>query len=471
LFLLGATLCIPKKSKKNHFFAISLSCCPFPFQSVGSIMPRKNNRQRFICRLEAFMQWRKKQDTIRRLLRDNSDEEDSMASLNEIIDATVQRSYHRAVNSRYSYRNSYRKSYSAMVFERVLEEEDDDGGTTPWFTENEFLQHFRMHRSSFAHLVELIKDNDVFKGDINRKQAPVEHQLLVLLMYLGTTGSGASNARLRGFFGVGGGTIELFRNRCVTAIRSLRQHAITWPDEVERRIIARRIRKEYDWPNTVGIADGTLFPLTYEPQSEDAPDYSGRKFKYSLTVMIVNDDNRRVRYYYAGMPGSCHDARVYRQTKLFKNPAEYFSPDQFIVADSALPNSPTVVSAFKSPTGYALGEEEQKFNTHLGRLRVLSEHTIGILKGRFPWLKSIPMVVTDKPSSLRKILQYIDCCIIMHNLMIERDDEVPDDWCDTDDISLIDVAEELNEGVNNEQSPPDARRRNLHEMFQQWSIY
>jgi hypothetical protein len=432
-------------------------------------MPRKNKRQGFIRTLESFMRWREKQDTIRRFLRDNSDDEDSMATLNLLIDTAVQRSYQRALNSRYSYRNFYRKGYSKTVFERVLEEEDDDAGTTPWLTENEFLQNFRMQRSSFAHLVELIKDHDVFKGDINRKQAPVEHQLLVLLMYLGTSASGASNARLRGFFGVGSGTIELYRNRCITAICSLRQHAITWPDELERRLISRRIRDEYHWPNTVGIADGTLFPLTYEPQSEDAPDYSGRKFKYSLTVMIVNDDNRRIRYYYAGMPGSCHDARVYRQTKLFKNPAAYFSPGQFIVADSALPNSATVVSAFKSPTGYALGEEEQKFNTHLGRLRVLSEHTIGILKGRFPWLKSIPMVLTDKPSSLRKVLQYIDCCIIVHNLLVEVD-EIPDDWCDTDDISLIDFTDELNDGVN-EQSAPDARRSSLHEFFQQWSIY
>jgi hypothetical protein len=332
-------------------------------------MPRKNSRQRFIRVIESFMQWREKEDNIRRFLKDNSDDEDSMATLNDLIDEAVQRSYRRALNSRYSYRNSYRKGYSTTVFERVLEEEDDDGGTTPWLTENEFLQHFRMHRSSFAHLVGLIKDHDVFKGEGNRKQAPIEHQLLVLLMYLGTSGSGASNARLRGFFGVGAGTIELYRNRCVTAIRSLRQHAITWPDAKERKLIARRIFDEYHWPQTVGIADGTLFPLMYEPQSEDAPDYSGRKFKYSLTVMIVNDDNRRIRYYYAGMPGSCHDARVYRQTKLFKFPANHFSPEQFIVADSALPNSPTVVTAYKSPTGYALGVEEQKFNTHrLSRL-------------------------------------------------------------------------------------------------------
>jgi hypothetical protein len=432
-------------------------------------MPRKNPRRGFICTLESFMQWRKEQDHIRQLLRDNSDDEDSMATLNEIIDAAVQRSYQRALNTRYSYRNSYRKSISAMVFERVLEENDVNGGSTPWFTETEFLQHFRMHRSSFVHLVELIKEHDVFKTGSKRKQAPVEHQLLVLLMYLGTSASGASNARLRGFFGIGGGTSELYRNRCVTAIRCLRQHAIQWPDVVERKVISRRIFDDYHWPNTVGIADGTLFPLTYEPQSEDAPDYSGRKFKYSLTVMIVNDDRRRIRYYYAGMPGSCHDARVYRQTKLFKYPEQHFSPHEFIVADSALPNSPTVVSAFKSPAGYALGVDEQKFNTHLGRLRVLSEHTIGILKGRFPWLKSIPMVVTNNPSSLRKILQYIDCCIVLHNLLIEVD-EIPDDWYDTDDISQIDFTEALDEGVN-ELGPPDARRRNLQEMFQQWSIY
>jgi hypothetical protein len=355
------------------------------------------------------------------------------------------------------------------VFNRVLEDDDSTGSNQPWLTNEEFLQNFRMQRGSFVQLVDLIKDHEVFQQKGKKKQAPVAHQLLVLLMYLGTSGSGASNPRLRSFFGLGRGTVELYRNRCVTAICSLRDQAIQWPDEAERTIIARRILKEFNWPNTIAIADGTLFPLTYEPQSEDAPDYSGRKFKYSLTVMIVNDDKRRIRYYYSGMPGTCHDARVYRQTRLFKYPEQYFGPQQFLVADSALPNSPTVVSAYKCPNGHSLNMDQSLFNTHLGRIRITSEHTIGILKGRFPWLKSIPMVITERASSVRKILQYIDCCIVLHNLLIEND-EIPDDWCDTDDISLLDFTDKLNDPIEGN-SPPDERRRAVHDLFRNWNMY
>ena len=39
--------------------------------------------------------------------------------------------------------------------------------------------------------------------------------------------------------------------------------------------IAKRILHDYDFVNNIGVADGTLLPLTYEPQSEDAPDYHG----------------------------------------------------------------------------------------------------------------------------------------------------------------------------------------------------
>ena len=49
-----------------------------------------------------------------------------------------------------------------------------------------------------------------------------------------------------------------------------------------------------DCINCIGIANGTLFPLTYEPQSEDAPDYHGCKFAYLMTSLIVNDDIKRI---------------------------------------------------------------------------------------------------------------------------------------------------------------------------------
>ena len=319
----------------------------------------------------------------------SDDDDDSLSSL---LDAALQKAYNHLSQSRYVRRLTYRGS-TFGVFARDLASSTE----TPWLTEEEFQEKYRLRRDSFSRLVALVRDHKIFTSPPNkRKQAPVEYQLMVLLHYLGTAGSGASNPRLRNQFGLGRGTTQLYRDQCVVAIRSLRDQVITWPDEEERERIAKRVQAQFDLPNCIAVADGTLIPLQFQPHCVDAPDYSGRKHQYSLSVMVVNDDQRRVRYYLGGFPGSAHDSRVYSATKLAQTPHNYFGTKYYLVGDSAFENSASVVSCFKAPRGHSLGIEEERFNTHIGRFRVTSEHTIGMLKARFPWMRCMPMVITDK---------------------------------------------------------------------------
>ena len=122
----------------------------------------------------------------------------------------------------------------------------------------------------------------------------MEHQVLVFLQYLGNSGSGGSNPYVRNIFGIGHGTADKFKYHCINAIHSLQDYLIFWPNQTEWKDIASCMFVKYDWVNCIGIANGTLFPLTYEPQSEDAPDYHGCKFAYLMITMIVNDDNKRI---------------------------------------------------------------------------------------------------------------------------------------------------------------------------------
>ena len=82
--------------------------------------------------------------------------------------------------------------------------------------------------------------------------------------------------------------------------------------------------------------------------------------------------------------------------------------------------------------------EQELFNDALKSPRVLSEHCIGILKGRFPFLRSIRNLITDNKEDLKRILKYVSAAAILHNLLIEYDNEVPDDWIDFDDFSEMD---------------------------------
>jgi DDE superfamily endonuclease len=282
---------------------------------------------------------------------------------------------------------------SRAIFKRDLQHNDNANGLPPWLVDDEFLQKYRMHWASFKQLVELIKDHPIFHIDSNKDQAKPEHQLLLFLYYLGKSGSGASNSDLRNIFQIGRGTADCYKRRCVKAIRWLRDNVIKWPDNAERHEISKRILHKYTWINCVGVVDGTLFPLTYAPQSDDAPDYHGRKFLYSLSTIIVNDDEKRIRYYLAGYPGSTHDNRIYRNTRLYNNLLEYFGENGYLLGDCAFENTRGMVTSFKKLGGQQLDPNQEGFNTHVGKLRITSEHTIGMLKARFQFLRSIPMLL------------------------------------------------------------------------------
>ena len=268
---------------------------------------------------------------------------------------------------------------------------------------------------------------------------------MVLLFYLGIEGTGSSNERVRQVFGIGSGTAQKFRDRAVEAIRSLCEQAITWPDESERCQISSRIFKKYGFPNCIGIADGTLFPLALKPEKPDAPDYLGRKFGYSISTLVVCEDKQRIRYYLSGWPGSAHDNRIFDMSMLGRSPKDFFDDKQYIVGDSAYTPSVTIIPAFKKMPNKEMPREEELFNRKLARLHIISEHTIGILKARFPWLRNIRQKITVDDCSSQRVLEYIDVCVILHNLLIRIEPEeeaIPNDIIDHNDFDeMIDEGE------------------------------
>lgn len=119
---------------------------------------------------------------------------------------------------------------------------------------------------------------------------------------------------------------------------------------------------------------------------------------------------------------------------------------EYLLGDCAFENVWFIVSAFCKPFGTILPHEHKVFNDAEKPVQAILEHTIGILKGRFPWLCQIHTIITDDPKSIKCILEYIDAVIILHNLLVKRNDEIPEEWIDSDDFSDID---------NDEYAPPD----------------
>ena len=161
-------------------------------------------------------------------------------------------------------------------------------------------------------------------------------------------------------------------------------------------------------------------------------------------MLVVNDDKRRIRYFNAGWPGSTHDDRVFRNSRIVQKLAEHFRDTEYIIGDSAYTPMDFMISTYKKPIGAPLQPDKETFNTLPSKPRVTSEHTIGILKGRFPFLRSIRMRLSGK-KSFKKILRYITTCVVLHNFLVERrEDDIEEDW---DELSEIDANNELNRPV------------------------
>ena len=95
-----------------------------------------------------------------------------------------------------------------------------------------------------------------------------------MLHLLGNQGCTVSTTRSTHF--VGYGRHYLYCKMDLKAICSFRDKALFWDDAVERESISKQIVSEYDFPNCVGMGDGTLFPLAFTPSSDYASDYSVR---------------------------------------------------------------------------------------------------------------------------------------------------------------------------------------------------
>lgn len=198
-------------------------------------MPRTSQRKQVLKQLEQIIKRRKVEAAYQSLLFEDSDNEGEIfghdGSLHAVMDVMIQAAYDSISSRRYLFdRKPYRKGNSKLIFERDLQEDDGPDGTPPWLTDEEFLHKYRMHRDSFKMIVSLINNHPAFQSKGRKKQAPVAHQLMVFLYYIGVSGSGASFPRCRQVFGIGLGTCNNYRNRVVAAIRSLSDRVVRWPD-------------------------------------------------------------------------------------------------------------------------------------------------------------------------------------------------------------------------------------------------
>uniref|UniRef100_A0A034WKI8 Putative nuclease HARBI1 n=1 Tax=Bactrocera dorsalis TaxID=27457 RepID=A0A034WKI8_BACDO len=284
--------------------------------------------------------------------------------------------------------------------------------------ESRFNQMLRVRPEECERILELIKNDAVFKTSSSASELPIELQLKIVLYRLGSSGDGQSVRKVASLFGVGdGGTIKNVTQRIFKAILRLKNEFLYWPNERERLEIVSATGKEM--PGCVGYIDGSEIKLAEAPVMQHEIYYS-RKRQYSVKLQAICDYKLRIRQVTIGFPGSVHDAKIFSNCSLAKHPERFLSTSQWVAGDSAYPLKPYLITPFRQNSVEHRKEERDLFNAYFSKYRVRIENCFGLLKEKFGSLKELKFRMLST-SYKKECNDWIMVCCILHNMLISFD--------------------------------------------------
>ncbi|XP_049316918.1 uncharacterized protein LOC125779688 [Bactrocera dorsalis] len=296
------------------------------------------------------------------------------------------------------------------------------------FDDNRFNQMVRVRPDEFCYILNLIKHDEVFNTSSSTVQLPIKLQLKIVLCRLGSSGEGQSVHKVASLFGIGdGGTIYNLTRSIFKAILKLKSKFLFWPHERERQQIVSSTSTEM--PGCVGYVDGSEVKLSEAPVNEHTMYYS-RKRQYAVKLQAICDYNLRRRQLIVGYPGSVHDAKIFSNCLLFKQPERFLLTSQWIAGDSAYPLKPFLITQFRQNSSEYTEEERHSFNKYFSKYRVRVENCFGLLKEKFGSLKELKFRMHSRTNK-NQCNDWITVCCILHNILInfhienEDGNEVP----------------------------------------------
>ena len=122
--------------------------------------------------------------------------------------------------------------------------------------------------------------------------------------------------------------------------------------------------------------DGIHIPIKITDEKRNKRSYFCWKQYYSINLQAVATYDMRFIDIFAGWPGSSHDSRVFSNNPLYRTLPDRLrtGPGRLIdsyhiVADSAFPLKPEVLTPFKNARAAPLNDVQKKYNTHLSSKR------------------------------------------------------------------------------------------------------
>ena len=206
-------------------------------------------------------------------------------------------------------------------------------------------------------------------------------------------------------------------SRCIAAVSdALCSHAndfITFPNQQNQLEIQQSFLEKDGFPLVLGCIDGTHVPIV--APSENEPIYVNRKNEHSINIQAICDSNLKFIDVVARLPGSTHDAFIWRQSGLNQKitSGEVAIVNGWFLADSGYPLTHNILTPLLSPNTTG----ERRYNRAFLKTRKNIECAFGLWKSRW---RSMDRTGGSLCYSPGRVCKLVLATMILHNLCIQH---------------------------------------------------
>jgi len=213
-------------------------------------------------------------------------------------------------------------------------------------------------------------------------------------------------------FSISSGSVNNCTKRFLRAVNKLGKDYIAWPSPQRRRELSDYAWGSFGFRGCIGSADGSQVPLTYAPRAQPWT-YCDRHDRYSIHVLMACDHERNIISVTLGFTGAAGDALVQHHAAWSQRPGDHFSLFEHLLGDKGMHSTRWVVCPYQGTDEVA--QSNKNFNWQLARVRVVSEHVFGMLKGRWASLHELRIPIGCERDFLWALDWVLACCVL-HNV-------------------------------------------------------
>lgn len=273
-----------------------------------------------------------------------------------------------------------------------------------FYDDLELYKRFRFDRHSIMYITEMLQ-LDLQRPTERNLAIPVRSQVLVALRFYAT---GSFQVLVGDSYGIHKSTVSRIIHRVSRALARQINNFITFPTTLQEMNQSKHLFYNIcGFPNTIGAIDCTHVKIQAPVFNEN--DYVDRKGQHSLNIQCICDANNKLINIVARWPGSCHDARILRESQVSHH-FENNEVDAMLIGDNGYPCKDWLMVPFLNP----VTNGQQMYNSSLTRTRVIIEQTFGILKRRFHSLHGELRYTPEKACTI------ITACAVLHNIAINN---------------------------------------------------